>query len=103
MRKELLKAIMIGDVLKFYKSKEWKKKRKDIFKRDNNECQKCKAKGKFRKAKCVHHIKHLRDNPELALEDENLICLCNICHNEEHPEKLHSNSKSKFTNEERWE
>jgi len=36
----------------------------------------------------VHHIKHLKDFPELALVDSNLESLCFTCHNEEHPEKL---------------
>ncbi len=109
MRKELLKAITEGHVSKFYKGREWISKRKDILKRDNNECQKCKSKGGFHKAECVHHIKRLREFPELGLEDSNLISLCNVCHNIEHPEKLHGDYKNhkkkkvKFMNVERWE
>lgn len=104
MRKKLLEAIKQGNVKKFYKSKEWKKKRKEILKRDNNECQKCKDRGCYSKAEAVHHIKHLKEIPELALQDENLISLCNSCHNEEHPEKLIKNEPKKiFMNEERWE
>lgn len=102
MRKELLEAIGAGFVEKFYKSIEWIRKRKDILKRDNDECQKCKANGGFHIAECVHHIKHLKDRPDLALVDDNLISLCYTCHNEVHPEKLHKNCKPKFKNEERW-
>jgi len=94
-----------GEVMtkRFYKTGAWKAKRKDILERDNNECQKCKKKGKYHKAECVHHIKHLKAAPSLALEDTNLISLCNTCHNEEHPEKLNRfESKVKFISAERW-
>lgn len=104
MNKELIKVIKEGNTYKFYKSRVWRSKRKQILIRDNYECQKCKSRGRFSKADCVHHIKHLKDYPELALTDDNLECLCNPCHNEEHPEKLEEFQQSnKFTNEERWE
>lgn len=53
----------------------------------------------------VHHIKHLKDNPELALVDSNLTSLCGSCHNEEHPEKLEDYNEPKKTIDipERWE
>lgn len=86
----------------FYKSKEWKAKRKEILKRDNKECQKCKSRGKYYKAETVHHIKHLKEHPELALTDSNLISLCYACHNQEHPEKLKKTQRKRFINEERW-
>jgi 5-methylcytosine-specific restriction protein A len=103
MRKELLKLIQQGNTHKFYKSTEWKYKRKDILKRDNYECQICKHEGKYSKADCVHHIQHIRKVPMLALTDSNLLSICNACHNTEHPEKLIKNVKKGFTNEERWE
>ena len=34
-----------------------------------------------------HHIKHADEYPELAYKDDNLISLCDACHNAEHPEK----------------
>ncbi|MBB6214973.1 5-methylcytosine-specific restriction endonuclease McrA [Anaerosolibacter carboniphilus] len=104
MRIELFDAIKQGDTRKFYKSKEWLAKRSQIKIRDNNECQKCKRRGRYSKATCVHHKKHLKDYPELALTDDNLESLCDPCHNEEHPEKLiKKESSKKFINEERWE
>ncbi|MCW6079264.1 HNH endonuclease [Clostridium sporogenes] len=102
MRKELFKAIEQGYVKTFYKSTEWINKRKDIIKRDKKECQRCKVNGGYHKAECVHHIKHLRDRPDLALTDSNLISLCYTCHNEVHPEKLHGKYKPRFKNKERW-
>ena len=74
------------------------------MKRDNYECQKCKSKGKYHKAETVHHIKHLRDYPELALDNNNLISLCYDCHNKDHPEKLKFPEVSKLQQliPERW-
>ncbi|TDX52151.1 HNH endonuclease [Orenia marismortui] len=102
--KKLLKAIKAGNVRKFYKSSIWQAIRKQVLIRDNHECQKCKEKGKFSKADCVHHIKHLREFPLLALVLSNLISLCNSCHNEEHPEKLkkYRAGQEEYITEERW-
>lgn len=98
----------------FYVSKEWKEKRKEIINRDHSECQCCKRNGKIKivkfkaKRKCerayVHHIKHLRDCPELALEDSNLETLCFDCHELQHiDDRFHFESKKEgYTNEERW-
>lgn len=105
MRKELYKAIKQGNTKKFYKSKEWRKKRKEIIRRDNKECQRCKSDGGFGRGETVHHIKHLKEYPELALVDSNLISLCFTCHNIEHPEKQegYQEKKKRFANVERWE
>ena len=83
--------------LKFYKSKEWRKKRQDILERDNNECQRCKRKGRASPGQVykldVHHIKHLEDRWDLKLDSNNLITLCGACHNLQHPEKLKEEHK----------
>lgn len=105
IKKILLKHIIHGNVNKFYKSRTWQKKRNEIVNRDNNECERCKGKGKYSKAECVHHIVPVKENPYLALEESNLISLCNDCHNLEHPEKLSEmirmNKKEPITPE-RW-
>ncbi|QNU66926.1 HNH endonuclease [Ruminiclostridium herbifermentans] len=95
------KLIENNNIKAFYNSKLWEQIRDEALKRDNNECQKCKTKGLFRAAQCVHHIKHVRKHPELALSLDNTISLCNSCHDEEHPEKLNNKSKPQL-NEERW-
>lgn len=89
---------------KFYGTYAWKKKRKDIRKRDNNECQECKRNGKYSNAKEVHHKEHLEQRPDLALDENNLEALCKSCHDKKHPEKYHALPKQpkKFINEERW-
>lgn len=70
-----------------YKSKKWKKKRAVILRRDKYLCQECKKYGRKREAVTVHHIKHVDEYPELAYNDDNLVSLCNACHNKMHPEK----------------
>lgn len=89
----------------FYKTKDWKQKRKEVLDRDNNECQLCKKSGKVTKATTVHHIKHYENRPDLALTDDNLISVCESCHNKLHPEKgfgqLSNDKKLKF-HKERW-
>nr|DAU50675.1 MAG TPA: HNH endonuclease bacteriophage, HNH Endonuclease, DNA.52A [Caudoviricetes sp.] len=58
--------------------------------------------GKGKKVKIeVHHKKELKDFPELALVNSNLITLCTRCHNEIHERFKYQVSK-KFTNVERW-
>lgn len=84
----------------FYHTGAWKKKRKEILKRDHNSCKICRQNGKYTKAVTVHHIKHLRDVPELALTDNNLISLCRECHEKQHPER--HKKRLGFHNIEKW-
>lgn len=87
------------EVKAFYNSSAWKHKRMEILERDRYECQDCRERlrkaseqrerlsGKdrlIRRAEEVHHIKELREYPELALDDHNLISLCVQCHNIRH-------------------
>ena len=99
---KLLKEIENNNVSAFYNSWTWRKKSKEILKRDNYECQICKSKGRFHKAECVHHKKHIKEYSYLALTNDNLISLCNSCHNKEHPEKLIRRVKKKYITEEKW-
>ena len=77
----------------FYDSAKWRKKRKKILRRDGYLCVNCRRYGRTDtdgnpiKAKTVHHIKHRDEFPELSLCDDNLISLCEACHNKEHPDK----------------
>ena len=87
-----------GWEIRFYNSGLWKAKRTEILKRDRWECAHCRMAGIYTKADCVHHIIHLKDNPSLALSNQNLVSLCNICHNLQHPEKL--GHEVQFTNQE---
>ena len=71
----------------FYLTPRWQRKRAAILRRDKYQCQECRRYGRMREAKEVHHIKHLKDYPELAFDDNNLISLCSACHRKMHPEK----------------
>ncbi len=84
----------------FYHTTEWKRKRKEVLRRDRCTCQRCRQRGKYTRATTVHHVLHLRNVPELALEDENLISLCNECHEALHPEK--HKKRLNIVTEEKW-
>lgn len=73
---------MIPD--RFYKSKQWKRKREIILRRDEYQCQECRRYGKVTPATTVHHIFPLEIYPELKLVNDNLISLCNKCHESMH-------------------
>lgn len=74
--------------MELYKSAKWKRKRAAILKRDGYTCQRCKRYGRTVEATVVHHIKHADEYPELAYVDDNLVSLCDACHNKAHPEKV---------------
>ena len=96
--RELIRDDKVHD---FYVSSEWLHKRKKILKENKYQCKLCKKEGKYTRANHVHHVKHLRNNPELALDDDNLIPVCKECHETKcHPERL-AKAKEPLT-EERW-
>ncbi len=110
MDKKLIQAIREGNVHYFYTSRTWRKKRKDIIIRDNNECQICKREGRVtagtkEEPLIVHHIKELKDRSDLALTDSNLLTVCNDCHETVcHPKRLGEyQERKRFINDERWE
>ena len=104
--KDWIEELIEGNNLKrFYNSKKiWRPVRAAIMKRDNYECQWCKQQGKYSEGQTVHHIKHLKEFPELALVPSNLITLCNKCHNKAHPEKAFKQKVNRDLKEfkERW-
>lgn len=66
---------------KFYNSTSWRKKRKEIMQNYNGLCQICAGKDIVREANVVDHIKELKEYPDLALDNDNLVPLCHTCHN----------------------
>ncbi|MEG0900290.1 MAG: HNH endonuclease [Oscillospiraceae bacterium] len=90
------------DIEKFYRTWKWKKKREYILKRDNNECQLCKLKGKFNRGNIVHHKQHLKNRPDLAMDDNNLITVCFDCHEELHPEHHRCKVMLRKYSKEQW-
>jgi len=74
---------------RFYYSKEWKAVRLLALKRDHYNCKRCSGEWDshipikrvaYKDAKYVHHIKPLKDHPELCLTLDNLVSLCFSCH-----------------------
>lgn len=68
---------------RFYKSDRWHEARRQVILRDKGMCQMCGDVGTQ-----VHHKIHLTirnvDDPEVATNPDNLILLCDHCHNEVH-------------------
>lgn len=93
---ELRDLIDQGAEARFYFWAEWRGGvREQVLRLDHWECQRCKARGRYARAEIVHHVKHLRDRPDLALSiwdpatgERQLVSLCKACHEAEHPEAL---------------
>ena len=94
----------------FYKDWYWRTEALKIIKEFHNECQLCKAEHKLTRATLVHHVKHLRDHPELAYsrtytdnagEHIQLLPLCHDCHERIHGRGVYS-KRHGFVNEEKW-
>ncbi|SHF20494.1 HNH endonuclease [Seinonella peptonophila] len=71
----------------FYRRKAWQQCRIQVLQRDHYLCQVCIIKGIYTPADVVHHIEHLKDRPDKALDMSNLQSVCHTCHNRLHPEK----------------
>ena len=92
------KLIQYHNIKAFYNCGLWENLRLEVLKDQNNECQVCKAKGLYTDAVTVHHVKYVRDYPELALTKENCMSVCKECHYE-----IHHKVKYKIQlNEEKW-
>ena len=94
----------------WYNSGDWQAVR-DAVKRIDHECIICKAAGRHSATRYVHHVKHLRDRPDLALSiydpdtgERQLICVCKQCHELLHPESQRQYRPSKTpVTAERWD
>lgn len=77
----------------FYMSAAWRRARQQALERDHWLCQDhlarklAGARIRVPTATVVHHILPREEHPELALELDNLVSLCEACHNQRHPEK----------------
>lgn len=72
---------------KFYKSSKWIRFRRYIMERDHHTCQICLENNKVVDATLVHHIVPVRENWELRLNENNVIAVCDECHNKIHKNK----------------
>lgn len=107
---KLVTLIQAGEEYKFYSWPEWRDRRREVLRLDHYECQRCKVlKRKYTKAKIVHHVKHLKDRPDLALSifdgnQRQLVSVCKDCHEELHPESQRQfRTLAVPITEERWD
>lgn len=105
----LLSLISEGREIIWYNEAAWQRIRAQVLKLDHYECQLCKANGRHRRAVIVHHVKHLKDRPDLALsiwdgKERQLVSVCRTCHEALHPERalLPRSGKHPVTKE-RWD
>lgn len=91
--RKLVSLLAAGQEYKFYSWPEWRDLRAEVLRLDHYECQHCKAAGRYSRGYIVHHVKHLRERPDLALSvvdpdtgARQLETLCKHCHELEHPE-----------------
>ena len=100
-----------GREIVWYNSAAWERTRQTVLQMDHCECQRCKVRGRYAKATIVHHVKHLRDRPDLALSlydpdtgERQLISVCKRCHEELHPESMRQYAPKKPpVTQERWD
>ena len=96
--------------LRFYNSKAWERLSAAVRKMDHYQCVQC---GSMRRPLIVHHVKKLKDRPDLALSlrdpdtgERQLITVCKRCHERLHPEALQEQkqmAKSEEIASERWD
>lgn len=110
MNVEKIKQLLdTGKEINFYMSSAWQTLAAKVRRMDRYECQLCKARGRYSRGVIVHHVKHLRDRPDLALSiydpdtgERQLLTVCKKCHEEQHPEALRqceSTTKGETTRE----
>ena len=95
----------------WYNSGDWGRVKEAVKQMDHCECLVCKAMGRHSPARVMHHVKRLRDRPDLALSiydpdtgARQLISVCKDCHEMLHPEaqRQYAARKEPVTKE-RWD
>lgn len=106
---QIRKLIAEGKTYDFYNDSYWRRLSHEIMKEQHNECQICRKRGKYTPAVLIHHVRELKQSPELAYsrwQDEEhkqlqLIALCQQCHEEQHPNRF-GNKGEHYSNDEWW-
>ncbi len=73
---------------KFYSSKNWIKVRDIIKNLDNNLCLVCLDNNELNNMDTVHHIEELKEDWSRRFDKDNLISLCESCHQKIHKKYL---------------
>ena len=89
----------------FYGTSRWLAARQQALDRDLGQCVWCRRARRYTidrygrrlpvLATMVHHIKPRKEYPELELVLENLVSMCDKCHDDAHPEKFLKQKKEK--------
>lgn len=82
--------------IKFYNSKEWNRVKEIVKAKDKGLCRLCLIKNEINYYNIVHHIEERAERKDLALDINNLICLCSSCHNTVHSQ--YKNNKKEMQN-----
>lgn len=69
---------------KFYKSKEWNTVRQLAIVRDHALCKDCLDNNVITPYNTVHHVVPIKEDWSRRLDINNLICLCESCHQKRH-------------------
>lgn len=69
---------------KFYKSREWNSVRQLAIVRDHALCKDCLNKNTITPYNTVHHVVPIKHDWNRRLDINNLICLCESCHQKRH-------------------
>lgn len=80
----IIQQIQDGKTYRFYLTADWQRVRDKKRTMEHDECERCRAVGKYSPCEVVHHKKYLKARPDLALDINNLECLCKDCHYKEH-------------------
>jgi|SRR5699024_2713035 len=74
------------EYVSFYSSSDWRKTRYQAMLKTGFQCVRCDDDSIVTTAVMVHHIQTVKDRPDLKLDMDNLMPLCNECHNKIHSE-----------------
>lgn len=107
----LERLIADGQEHAFYLWTDWKAVRAAVLRLDRWECQVCREHGRYSRGEIVHHVKHLKDRPDLALEiwdpqtgERQLVTVCKACHEAAHPDALQRvSARVDPVTDERWD
>ena len=65
----------------------WKEIAKEVIKRDEYKCKKCESSHTAKNKLHAHHIKPWAGNPNFRFDLNNIITICQTCHNWIHSKK----------------
>ena len=107
----LRECIRSNNLLPFYNSRAWKRLRLEVLIEDHWECQECKKNGRYKRANSVHHVKPVREHPELAMcrhfidesgkRQRQLLSECDDCHKMLDDHRRRAKAKP-LMSDERW-